>query len=83
MNLLSVMSVATSSPGEALPDLAGPEDQLRRNRKYKAFWAAFLTSTVALFWNKLTGAQWVEFNTIVFGLYMVGNVGEHWTKRKA
>lgn len=71
----------TTQPAEK-PTTEGPDDQLRRDRKYKAFWAAFLTSTVALFWKKLTGDQWVDFNTVVFGLYMVGNVGEHWTRNR-
>ena len=58
------------------------EDRLRRDRKYKAFWAVFLMSSVALFWDKLTGAEYVQLTTFVFGLYMAGNVGEHWTKRE-
>ena len=57
------------------------EDRLRRDRKYKAWWAVFLVSSVAAFWKILTGAEWVEFNIYAFGLYMIGNVGEHWTKR--
>lgn len=55
---------------------------LDKQRKYTAFWAAFLTASLMLAVDKLTGAQWVEFNMYVFGLFMLGNVGEHWTKRK-
>ena len=53
------------------------EDQVRRDRKYKAWWAAFLLSSVMAFWSKLSGGEWVEFNIYAFGLYMMGNVGEH------
>lgn len=57
-------------------------DKLRRDRKYKAFWGVFLMASVALFFDKLNGDQWVEILIFVFGLYMAGNVGEHYTERK-
>lgn len=59
-----------------------PDDALRRDRKYKAFWAVFLMTSVMAFWGKLSGAEYVELITFVFGLYMAGNVGEHWTKKE-
>jgi hypothetical protein len=58
----------------------GTEDRLRRDRKYKAFWAAFFVATFMLAVGRLDGDNWVEFCTVVFGLYMVGNVGEHAAK---
>lgn len=58
------------------------EDRLRRDRKYKAFWGVFLMSSVALFFDKLNGDQFVALIWPVFGLFMAGNVGEHWTKAK-
>ena len=58
------------------------EDRLRRDRKYKAFWAVFLMASVALFFDKLTGTEYVSLVWPVFGLFMAGNVGEHWTKKK-
>jgi hypothetical protein len=39
-------------------------------------------ASVALFWNKLSGAEYVSLVWSVFGLFMAGNVGEHWTKTK-
>ena len=57
------------------------EDRLRRDRKYKTFWGLFLMSSILIGFDKLSGAQYVELMTFVFGLYMAGNVGEHWTKR--
>ena len=57
-------------------------DRLRRDRKYKAFWGVFLFSSVALVIDKLSGDQWVEFMIFVFGLYMAGNVGEHYTRKE-
>lgn len=53
------------------------DDMLRRERKYKAFWAMFLVITGLLTWNKLNGDQYVELMIFTFGLYMAGNVGEH------
>jgi len=58
------------------------EDRIRRDRKYKAFWAVFLSSLIALFWDKLNGDQWVTIVSLVYASYMAGNVGEHWTKTK-
>lgn len=58
------------------------DDRLRRDRKNKAFWGVFLMASVALFWNRLDGTEYVSLIWPVFGLYMAGNVGEHWTKQK-
>jgi uncharacterized membrane protein YjjP (DUF1212 family) len=55
--------------------------KLRRDRKYKAFWAVFLFSCAALFFDKLNGEQWVDLVIFVFGLYMAGNVGAHFTQK--
>lgn len=62
--------------------MAEMEDRLRRDRKYKAFWGVFLMTSVALFFDKLNGDQFVDLVWPVFGLFMAGNVGEHWTKNK-
>ncbi len=60
-----------------------PEDpaKIRRDRKYKAFWAVFLLTCIALFFDKLNGEQWVDTTIFVFGLYMAGNVGEHFSRK--
>ena len=58
------------------------DQKVRRDRKYRAFWAAFLSAVILVAFDKLNGDQFVELLTYVFGLYMVGNVGEHWTKAK-
>jgi len=57
------------------------QDRLSRNRKYTAFWAAFLAITVALFCGKLTGELYVDILWPVFGLYMAGNVGARYTHK--
>jgi len=56
---------------------------LTKERKYTAFWGAFLTATVMLSVDKLTGGEWVGFVSTVYGLYMAGNFGEHYNDRKA
>jgi hypothetical protein len=38
-------------------------------------------SSILIAFDKLGGDQYVDLMTFVFGLYMAGNVGEHWTKR--
>ena len=53
------------------------DDLLRRNRKYSAFWAVFLSSIVLLFFDKIDGSQWVDVVSMVYGLFMVGNGLEH------
>lgn len=57
------------------------DDMLRRDRKYKAFWAVFLMASVALFWDKLSGDQYVNLVWPVFGLFMAGNAAVHWTQK--
>jgi len=54
------------------------EDKLRRDRKYTAFWAVFLMSSVMAFTHVISGAEWVTVTGIVYGAYMAGNVGEHY-----
>ncbi len=61
--------------------MATLETRLRRDRKYKAFWAVFLLSCIALAFDKLNGEQWVDLVVFVFGLYMAGNVGAHFTQK--
>jgi uncharacterized membrane protein YjjP (DUF1212 family) len=57
------------------------ESLLRKERKYKAFWGVFLFACVALFFERLNGDQWVDTVIFIFGLYMAGNVGEHYTRK--
>lgn len=58
------------------------DSKTRRDRKYKAFWAVFLMASVALFFDKLSGSEYGNLVWPVFGLYMGGNVGQHWTENK-
>jgi len=39
-------------------------------------------ASVMTFVDKLSGAEYVQLLTFVFGLYMAGNVGEHWASTK-
>ena len=56
------------------------DDQIRRNRKFKAFLLVFLITTALLVFNRLTGEQYVEVIIFVFGLFMAGNGIEHASK---
>lgn len=50
----------------------------RGNRKFEVallWWAA---ATVALFWGKISGAEYVTICGLDVGLYMGGNVGSKW-----
>lgn len=50
------------------------------NRKFTIallWWAA---ATLALFWGKITGAEYVTICGLDVGLYMGGNVGAKWAK---
>lgn len=62
--------------------MSDTEETLRRDRKYKAYWGTFLLASVALFWDKLSGDQYVNLIIFIYGLYVGGNVGEHWTTTK-
>jgi uncharacterized membrane protein YjjP (DUF1212 family) len=55
---------------------------LEGQRKYSVFWAVFLMASFFLAVDILSGDQWVTVVGAVVAGYMVGNVGEHWTKRK-
>lgn len=57
-------------------------EMLRRERKYTAFWGVFLMASVALFFDKLTGAEFANLAWPIFGLYMGGNVGQTWSERR-
>ncbi len=50
------------------------ESLLRQNRKYKAFLLAFLTASIMLAFDKLTGTEWVTFCGAVYATYAVANV---------
>ena len=55
---------------------------IRDNRKFAAWWFAFGAATILLLVSKLTGDQWVNIVSVALGAYMVGNVGEHFSKRE-
>jgi hypothetical protein len=59
-----------------------PEDLLRRARKYKIYWAAFLSNIVLLVWKLISADNFVDLQIFTFGLYMAGNVGEHFSRKK-
>ena len=56
------------------------ERKLQKNRKYKAFWGVFLMATLLAVLGKLT-SEWVTVMGTTYGLFMAGNVGEHWTNK--
>jgi hypothetical protein len=57
------------------------EKYLVGKRKFIVWWAVFLSSCGFLAWGKLSGELYADLVMAAFGLYMAGNVGEHWTKR--
>jgi hypothetical protein len=58
------------------------ETAFNRQRKYKAFWGVFIVVSAALFFDKLTGTEYANLVWPIFGLYMGGNVGEHFSKKE-
>jgi len=75
---MNTNTIGPRPPTEGKPTLG---DRLSRDRKYKAFWAVFIVSCAALGFDKITGDHWVDVVGMVFGLYMVGNVGAHYSNR--
>lgn len=49
-------------------------------RKYTFAWAVLVLAFVALFCGKLEGRYFSELLIGIGGVYMAGNVGEHWSK---
>lgn len=57
------------------------KDLIQTHRKYMAFWGVLLLSSILAAFDKLTGTEWVNVVMPVFGLFMAGNVGEHYNNR--
>ena len=55
---------------------------MRDNRKYGAWWIVFIVSSIGLYAKILTGDQWVTVVSGAYAIYMVGNVGEHFSNSK-
>lgn len=55
------------------------EDVKRRltSRKLHVAVVGFIAATFFFYYGMLSGALWVELLKWIFGLYSVGNVGEH------
>lgn len=56
---------------------------LTEERKYAAFWAAFLMASLMLSLDKLAGAEWVTFVSLVYTTYVAGNQVDKYQQRKA
>lgn len=52
-----------------------------KSRKLLIVSILFVVATVFLATSFLTGAQWIDFIKWLFGLYVAGNVGEHYSKK--
>lgn len=52
------------------------------NRKFVVFCGVFVSVVVLLLFGKLSGDNFVDITIAVVGLYMAGNVGEHFARRK-
>ena len=55
---------------------------LTAERKYTAFWGAFLMASVMLAVERLTGGEWVTFVSLVYGAYITGNIGEYYNEAR-
>jgi len=51
-------------------------------RKYWVFWGVFLGTVALLLAGRISGDHFVDVTIAAVGLYMAGNVGEHWARRK-
>lgn len=55
---------------------------IENKRKYWVFWGVFLCSAALLLLGFLDGDQFVDITIAAVGLYMAGNIGEHWARRR-
>ena len=46
------------------------------------FWAAFTVATILLITGYIEGEHYVEIVLASVGLYNLGNIGEHWARRR-
>lgn len=54
-----------------------------KSRKLLSGVVLFIVATVALFVDKSTFSEWSGFMQIVFGIYVVGNVGEKYVNNSS
>ena len=54
---------------------------LAKNRKMKIALILFLTCTTALTIKYCTFQEWASFMQWIAGIYIVGNIGEHYTSK--
>jgi len=55
---------------------------MKVGRKATLYFVSMIILTVALFLGKITGSEWINGNSVLFGLFVVGNVGEHFSEKK-
>lgn len=51
-----------------------------KSRKFWLMMLLFVTATLMFYLYRLESGEWVEFVKWIFGIYAVGNVGEHVSK---
>lgn len=57
-------------------------NKVARDRKYKVFWGAFIVTAILLFFDKITGDQWVTMSSVEFMTYMAGNVSGKFSNKE-
>jgi len=57
-------------------------DMRFKSRKLISAAIIFVTATTFFYWDKATFSEWSDFIKWVFGIYAVGNVGEHYTRKE-
>lgn len=63
----------------ALSDL---QTAVEENRKFTVFCIVFGSTVALLLFGRITGDNFVDISIAVVGLFMAGNVGEHWARRR-
>lgn len=58
----------------------GMLDVVEGTRKYTFAWGVFIGCLIALFFGKLEGRFFADVILYIGGAYMIGNVGEHFSK---
>lgn len=59
-----------------------PAAQRYTSRKFQLTVASFVVCTVALFVEKLSGAEFIDIITMILGLYGLSNVGAAYVSNK-
>lgn len=62
--------------------LSDIQTAIQDNRKFTVFCIVFISTVALLLFDKLSGDNFKDITIAIVGLFMAGNVGEHFARRE-